>query len=75
MGILSCEIEKDNSESQGKQIRTENKESFESKVLKQNNIALQLASWFRKLAIHSTFCVVSERLKPFCKFSSAFCEL
>ena len=36
MGCPGCEIEKDNfRNSQGKEIRTENKESFESKVLKQ----------------------------------------
>ena len=35
IGFPSCEIEKDNvRDSQQKQIQTENKESFESKVLK-----------------------------------------
>ena len=36
IGLPNCEIEKDNFRaSQGKQIRTEDKESFESKILKQ----------------------------------------
>ena len=54
MGFSSYEIEKyDFKVSQGKQIRTKNKESFEYKVMKQSNIALQLPlpSSFRKLAI------------------------
>ena len=51
MGVPSCEIENENFRvSQGKQIRMENKESFESKVLKQSSITLPLSSWFRKLA-------------------------
>ena len=45
IGPPSCEIEEDNFiDSRGKQIRTENKESLESKVLnqKQQCVALQL---------------------------------
>ena len=40
----SCEIEKENlRDSQGKQIRTQNKESFESKVLKQKQHCVAVA--------------------------------
>ena len=52
MRFPSCEIEEDNFRvSHGKQIRTNRKESFESKVQKQSNFALQspLPPWFRKL--------------------------
>ena len=44
MEFLSCEIEKDNFNfSQGKQIRTKNKESLESKVLKQKQHCVAVA--------------------------------
>ena len=44
IGFPGCEIEKDNfSDSQGKQIRTENKESFGSKVLKQKQHCVTVA--------------------------------
>ena len=52
IGFPSCEIEKENfRDSQGKQIWTKDMESFESKVMKQSNVALQLLllRWFRKL--------------------------
>ena len=52
MRFSSCEIEGDNFRvSHWNQIRSKYKESFESKVLKQSNFALQspLPSWFRKL--------------------------
>ena len=43
IGFPSCEIEKDNFRvSQGKQIRTEDKESFESKVLKQKQHCVEV---------------------------------
>ena len=54
MRFSSCETEKDHfRDNQGKHIRTENKESFESKVLDESNIELQLPllSWFCKLTI------------------------
>ena len=45
MEFPSCEIEKNNlRDSQGKQIRTENKDSFESKVLKQNQHCVAVAA-------------------------------
>ena len=44
MWFQSCEIEGDNFRaSQGKQIRTKNKESFESKVLKQKQLCVAVA--------------------------------
>ena len=44
IGFQSCEIEKDNfRDSQGKQNRTKNKESFESKVLKQKQHCVAVA--------------------------------
>ena len=44
MEFSSCEIEKDNFKvSQGKRIRTKNKESFESKVLKQRQHCVAVA--------------------------------
>ena len=57
MRFSSCENEGDNFRvSHGKQIRPKYKESFESKVLKQSNFALQspLPSSFRKLPIKGT---------------------
>ena len=60
IGFPSCKIENDNfRDSQGKEIHTKNKESFESKVLKQSNIALQLL--FRRLLI---------RKQPVCSWST-----
>ena len=50
--VRSCEIENDNfTDSQGKQIRTENRESVESEVLKQKQhcVTVAVPSWFRKL--------------------------
>ena len=55
MDYPSREIEKDNFRvSQGTQIRTKNKEAFESKVLKQKKhcvavAVMPLPLWFRKL--------------------------
>ena len=44
MGFPSCEMEKDNfRDSQGKQIRTKNKESFEFKILKQKQHCVAVA--------------------------------
>ena len=44
IGFPSCEIKKDNfRDSQGKQIRTKNKEAFESKVLKQKQHCVAVA--------------------------------
>ena len=44
IGFPSCEIEKDNfRDSQGKQIGTENKKSFESKVLKKKQQCVAVA--------------------------------
>ena len=44
IGLPSCEIEKDHfKDSQGKRIQAENKESFESKVLKQKQYCLAVA--------------------------------
>ena len=44
IGFPSCEIEKDNfRDSQGKHIRTKNKESFESKVFKQKQHCVAVA--------------------------------
>ena len=44
MWFPSCEIEEDNLRvSHGKQIRTKNKESFESKVLKHKQICVAVA--------------------------------
>ena len=44
IGFPSCAIEKDNfTDSQGKQIRTENKESFQAEVRKQKHICVVVA--------------------------------
>ena len=44
IGFPSCAIEKDNfTDSQGKQIRTENKESFRAEVRKQRDICVVAA--------------------------------
>ena len=44
IGLPSCEIKKDNfRDSEGMQIRTENKESFASKVLKQKEHCIAFA--------------------------------
>ena len=44
IGFPSCAIEKDNfPDSQGKQIRTENKESFQAEVGKQRHICVVVA--------------------------------
>ena len=44
IGFPSCAIEKDNfTDSQGKQIRTENKESFQAEVRKQRYICFVVA--------------------------------
>ena len=44
MGFPSCENEKDNFKvSQGRKIRTKNKESFESNVLKQKQRCIAVA--------------------------------
>ena len=45
IGFPSCEIEKENfRDSQGNRIRTENKESFESKGLKQKQHCVAVAA-------------------------------
>ena len=44
IGFASCAIEKDNfTDSQGKQIRTEKKESFQAEVRKQRHICVVVA--------------------------------
>ena len=44
IGFSSCVVEKDNlTDSQGKQIRTESKESFQAKVRKQRDICIVVA--------------------------------